>query len=99
MKRYVLDPAWYFTPHGLAWDAAVTMTKVELELLGDADMLLMIESAIRGGITTISHCYEKANNECIGTEFDLEKESNVISHLYVNGLYALTMLKRLSTGT
>ena len=26
------DPAWYFTSPGLAWDAALKLTKVELEL-------------------------------------------------------------------
>ena len=49
--------AWYFTVPGLAWDAALKITKDELELLSDPDMLLMIESGIRGGIATILHRY------------------------------------------
>ena len=66
MNHYRLDPAWYFSAPGLAWDAALTalkITKVQLELLSDPDMLLMIESGIRGGIATISHRHAKANNE------------------------------------
>ena len=53
MNHYGLDPAWYFSATGLAWDAALKITKVQLELLSDPDMLLMIESGIRGGIATI----------------------------------------------
>ena len=44
MDNYKLDPAWYFTSPGLAWDAALKLTGVELELLSDYDMLLMIKS-------------------------------------------------------
>ena len=41
-ENYGLDPAWYYTAPGLAWDAALKVTKVELELLADPDMPLMI---------------------------------------------------------
>ena len=74
MNHYAMDPAWYFGAPGLAWDAALKITKVQLELLSDPDMLLMIESGIRGGIATISHRHAKANNEYMGTEFDTTKE-------------------------
>ena len=53
--------AWYFSAPGLAWDATLKITKVQLELLSDPDMLLMIESGIRGGIATISYRHAKAN--------------------------------------
>ena len=59
MNHYGLDPAWYFSAPGLVWDAALKIIKVKLELLSDPDMLLMIESGIRGG--TISHRHAKAN--------------------------------------
>ena len=32
MKHYGLDPVWYFSAPGLAWDAALKITKVQLEL-------------------------------------------------------------------
>ena len=38
-ENYGLDPAWYYTAPGLAWDAALKVTKVELESLADPDML------------------------------------------------------------
>ena len=97
MNHYGLDPAWYFSAPGLAWDAALKITKVKLELLSDSDMLLMIESGIRGGIATISHRHAQANNEYMGTEFDAAKESKFISYLDANNLYGWAMSKQLPT--
>ena len=62
MNHYGWDPAWYYIAPGLAWDAALKITKVQLQLLSDPDMLLMIESGIRRGIAIISHRHAKANN-------------------------------------
>ena len=56
-------------------------------------MLSMIESGIRGGIVTISHCHANANNECMGAEFDLTKESKFISYLDSNNLYGSCILE------
>ena len=69
-----------------------------LELLNYSDMLLMIESSIRGGIATISHRYAKANNKYMGKEFDPAMETKFILYLDANGLYALAMSKHLPTG-
>src|SRR6218665_2695480 len=63
VKNYQLDPAWYYTSPGLAWDAALKSTGINLELLSDYDMILMIKQGIRGGISTISNRYGKANNK------------------------------------
>ena len=93
MNQYGLDPAWYFSAPGLAWDATLKITKVQLELLSDPDMLLMIESGIRGGIATISHRHDKANNEYVGTEFDPVKESKFISYLDANNICGWAMSK------
>ena len=30
MREYGLDPAWYYTAPGVAWDAALKCTKVKL---------------------------------------------------------------------
>ena len=75
MNHYGLDPAWYFSAPGIAWNAALKITKVQLELLSDPDMLLMIESGIGGGIATI-YRHAKANNEYKGTEFDPAEKLN-----------------------
>ena len=60
-------------------------------------MLLMIESGIRGGIATISHRHAKANNEYMGTEFDLAEETKFISYLDANNLPGWAMSKKLLT--
>ena len=39
MNHYRLDSAWYFRAPGLAWDAALKIIKVQLELLNDPDIL------------------------------------------------------------
>ena len=97
MNNYGLEPAWYFSAPGLAWDAALKITKVPLELLSDPDMLLMIESGIRGGIATISHRNAKANDEYMRSEFDPSEESKFISYLDVNNFYGWAMSKQLPT--
>ena len=97
MNHYGKDPAWYFSAPGLAWDVTLKITKIQLELLSDPDMLSMIESGIRGGIATISHRHAKANNEYMGTEFDPTEESKFISYLDANNLYGWAMSKQLPT--
>ena len=43
-ENYGLDPGWYFTSPGLALDAMLKITGVELELMSDPNMyLIMIE--------------------------------------------------------
>ena len=62
IENYKLDPAWYYTAPGLAWDACLKKTKVNLELLKDVNMLLMFEKGIRGGVSTITKRHAGANN-------------------------------------
>ena len=50
LKVYELDPAHFLLLPGLAWQACLKKTSIELELLTDYDMLLMVEEAIRGEI-------------------------------------------------
>ena len=63
MKNYNLDPAWYYTARGLAWDASLKLTEVELELLRDIDMLRIVQQGIRGGVAMVSNRYGRSNNK------------------------------------
>ena len=96
-EHYGLDSAWYFNAPGLAWDSALEITKDQLILLNDADMLFMIESGIREGNATTSHRHAKAKKEYMGTEFDSTKESKLISYLDANNLYGWEMSEQLPT--
>ena len=75
IENYKLDPAHYYTAPGLAWDAALKVTEVNLELLSDADMLLMVGKGIRGGVSMISNRYGKANNKYMGDKFNFNEPS------------------------
>ena len=92
-----LDPAWYLSAPGLAWDATLEIRKVELEILSDPDMLLMDGSGIRGGIATISHRHAKATKEYMRAVFDPAEESKFISYLDANNLYGWAMSKQFPT--
>ena len=76
-ENYNLDPCWYYTVPGLAWDACLKLTKQRLELLSDPDMLLFFEKGIRGGISTISTRHGQANNKYMGDKFDVTKRLTV----------------------
>ena len=96
VNNYGLDPAWYYTAPGQAWDATLKLTGVKLELLTDPDMLLMIESGIRGGVSMISTRYGKANNPYM-KEYNPNQPTKYITYLDANNLYGWAMSKPLPT--
>ena len=55
LKEYELDPTHFLSLPGLAWQACLKKTNIELELLTDCDMLLMVEEGIGGGICHSTH--------------------------------------------
>ena len=96
LKYYKLDPCHYYTAPGLAWDACLKVTKQELHLLKDYDMLMMFEQGIRGGISHISKRYAEANNKYM-KDFDETKSSSFIQYLDANNLYGWAMSQKLPT--
>ena len=97
LKIYGLDPVYYFTAPGLAWDACLKITDIDLELLSDQNMLLMFENGIRGGISIISNRYGKANNKYMGRGFNKNKPSKYLMYLDENNLYGCGMSEKLPT--
>ena len=63
IKVYELDPAHFLYTLALPWQTCLKKTEVKLELLTDADMLLMIEKEIIGGICHAIHRYAEENNK------------------------------------
>ena len=95
LKIYGLDPVYYFTAPGLAWDACLKMTNINLELLSDPNMLLMFEKGIRGGISIISNRYGEANNKYMGNRYNKNKLNKYLMYLDANNLYGCAMSKKL----
>ncbi|KAL4153249.1 hypothetical protein QTP88_001082 [Uroleucon formosanum] len=81
LKYYKLDPMWYYTTPGFAWDCMVRMTNIKLDLLTDIDQILIFESGIRGGLSQCSQRYSKANNKYMGDKFKKKEESIFLQYL------------------
>ena len=69
---------------GLALEAALKMTKTELDLLTDLDMHMLIESGIRGGVSITSHRYARCNLPGI-EGYDSSKPNEYL--VYLDGIY------------
>jgi len=96
LKYYGLDPCHYLTSPGLAWDAMLKMTKIELDLITDIDMALFIEKGLRGGISYIAHRYARANNKYL-SDYNPKLDDSYLMYLDANNLYGWAMIQRLPT--
>ena len=94
IKEYELDPVHFLSLSGLAWQACLKKTNIELELLTDFDMILMVEEGIRGGICHSIHRYAEANNKYMKI-YNNNEESSYIQYLDANNLYGWAMPKKL----
>ncbi|XP_050509169.1 uncharacterized protein LOC126886339 [Diabrotica virgifera virgifera] len=96
-RTYNLDPAHYFTLPGYTWDCMLKYTKCQLETLQDVDMLLFIESSIRGGVSQCSNRFSEANNKYMNT-YDPSQDSKYILYFDVNNLYGWAQSQYLPYG-
>jgi hypothetical protein len=80
-EYYGLDPSNYISSPGLAWDAMLLKTNVNLELISDLKVLDIMERCKRGGLTFVgSKRHVVANNKHM-ENYDQTKESNYIMYL------------------
>ena len=96
LKNYGLCPSHYLSTQALSWDAMLNMTKVELELISDADMYLSFEKGMRGGVSRVSKRYSKANNKYLKS-YDSKQGPKHIIYLDANNLFGYAMSKFLPT--
>ena len=94
LEIYGLDPSYFYSGPGLAWQACLKKTNAELELLTDIDMLLMVEKGIRGGMCQSTYRYANANNKYM-KNYDKNQESSYIEYLDANNLYGWAMSQKL----
>ena len=94
LEIYELDPIYFVSAPGLAWQACLKKTEVKLELITDYDMILMIKKGIRGGICQTTHRYAIANNRYM-KNYDKNIESSYIEYLAANNLYGWAMSQKL----
>jgi len=96
-EKHGLDCLFYPTLPSLAWSMALKHTQVELGLISDREIYLMLENSIRGGISTISNRYAKANNPLV-QEFDPTKPNTYITYLDASNLYGAAQSEPLPMG-
>ena len=83
----MLDPTRFLTVPGLAQQAGLKKSKINLDLLTDINMLLVtVEKGIRGRISHSIHRYAKANNKYM-KDFDKNKKLSYFQYRDVNDSY------------
>ena len=94
LERYGIDPSYFLSAPGLAWETFFKKTEVKLELLSNYHVILMIEEGIRGGMCQSTHKYAKANKKYMKND-DKNIESSYLTYLDANDLYGLAMSQKL----
>ena len=89
-----LNPAHFVSTPGLAWQACLKKTEVNLESLTNIDMLLMVEEEIRGEMCQAIHRYAKANNKYM-TNYNKNIKSPYLKCLDANNLYGWAVSQKL----
>ena len=87
LEYYSLDLVQYYTTPGLAWDAALRMSRVDLQLITDVDMYHFVENTIQGGISMISTRHAQVNSPTFPDTDDSSLPNQNLIYLDANNLY------------
>ena len=90
-----LEATKFVSLPGIAFNAALKKTKVELDLLSDNDQYLFINSSIKGGVTQICKKYSEANNKYMKKNFNPSLPSKYLWYIDANSMYAGAMVESL----
>ena len=85
-KSFKLDMLQYVSVSQLSFDAYLLMTKVELEVMSDIDMILEVEENLRGGFSFVRERYMESS------------ENEQLALLDANGLYGFCQTMPLPEG-
>ena len=97
LEYYKLDASHFFSSPGLAWQTALKMSGVCLDLITDPFMYNVIELGTRGGISMVTIKYSRANHKRLKT-FDETKSSIHNLYLDAGNLYGWSMCQPLPHG-
>ena len=97
LEYYKLDPSKYYSTPNLSFDAALKMTKVELDLIHDESIYTTCETGTRGGISVVSKRHSKANNPLL-IDFNENERLIYLMYLDMNSLYGFAMMQSLPMG-
>ena len=85
LEYYSLDLVHYYTTPGPAWDAALRMSRVYLQLYH------FVENSIRAGISMISNRHAQANSPSFPDTYDSSLPNQYLIYLDANNLYGCAM--------
>ena len=97
IEAYKLDPAYFMSLPGLAWQPCLKHSEMKLELISDVDMLLMLEEGIREGMCHSVFRNAKASNKYMKDYYE-KKESSFMIYTDYNNLYGKAMSEKLPVG-
>ena len=91
--KFIYSFQHYYTTPGLAWDAALRMSRVDLQLITNIDMYHFAENGIRGGISMSSTRHAQANSNSYPDTYDSSFPNQNLIYLDANNLYGRAMFQ------
>ena len=102
LEYYKLDPVNFFTTASLSWQAMLSKTNVNLDLLTDIDMYTLFENGIRGGISQVcGDRYVDVSDKNFISNKNINKDDENQEWLHyfdANNLYGHSMSQKLPFG-